>query len=123
MASTVLGANASLTSGAQTDLVPVNIRANGDDGLTLRLEDAMRKAFADSKSFMVTDADASRYLVVTISRNVAWKEVGGRTRVFFEVEYAARQRERTTRKGECWEDQLKVCAALVLQGAPKINMA
>jgi hypothetical protein len=57
-------------------------------------------------------------MIVTIPTNVDWKERGTRTRVFYTVEFtSSNDRNLGKKKGECWENELKICASQIVRQA------
>jgi len=61
---------------------PVEIWCGGDDDLTRRVCHAADNAFSTSSDFITTDIEQPGMLVVTVSHNVQWKELGKRTKVY-----------------------------------------
>jgi hypothetical protein len=95
--------------------VPVAVLCNGDDGLTARLCEQVKKAFGKSPDFTPEVAHRPHSLIVRIPTNVDWKEDGKRTKAIYSVELAIKDgRNLRTIKGSCWEANLGVCAAKIL---------
>jgi hypothetical protein len=103
---------------AATEPTAFEIRTGGDDGLTQRLADALRSAFATAPGF-TADASSER-LVVTIPTHVAWREVGGRTRVTYAVELALGAQS-IRRTGSCWETDMSICARQIVDAASALH--
>jgi hypothetical protein len=97
--------------------VPVQIFTGGDDGLTHRLVDAIRSEFTRSARFTLASSDGPDALVVTIPTHVDWKEVGGKTQVTYQLQLQRAGRDLGKSSGECWDDELTVCAQKVLRAA------
>ncbi len=66
----------------------VTVRANGDDGLTQRLRDAIESAYRACDAGFIISQGGSGRLTVTITESVGWKKIGERTRVTYKVDYA-----------------------------------
>jgi hypothetical protein len=65
---------------------PVIVFANGDDGLTQRLQVETERAFAESADFVLSQhGTEANLLVVRIPTNVSWEKIDGRTKVLYEV--------------------------------------
>jgi hypothetical protein len=104
--------------------VPVEVWRGGDDGLTIRLGEAIEAAFQASSLFTLSGGLKPGTLVVTIPSNVDWKEVGSRVRVSFKVTYTdPAERPLGRAAGKCWDDELPVCAAEILKRARKPSRA
>ena len=89
----------------------VEVRRNGDDGLTLRFADALEAAFHDSELLTLIGDKQPGALAVTISRNVEWTRVRHRTRMSYSIELTGEGARRIgERRGFCWEDELAKCA-------------
>src|SRR5579859_303387 len=96
----------------------VDVRFGGDDGLTLRLRDALENKFRSSRDFSLNVSNSPAMLVITIPTHVSWKQAGKRTRVFYTVEFASSENQSLgVRKGSCWDDSLDQCAAQVVRDA------
>ena len=122
----LVGAFAALLASGNVDLlcrqtaahsVFVDIRANGDDGLTQRLKDAIEGAFNACRGFSTRYSTATD-LAVRITSNVTWKRVGNRGEALFEVEYLAGEHRQKSIKVFCWEDRLGQWAQQVLHATP-----
>ena len=96
----------------------VEVRCGGDDNLTQGVCRNVYNEFASSPDFVTTDEGNTGTLIVSIPTNVHWKERGKRIRVFYVVEFLSNNEKKLSKKkGECWEDDLKTCASLVLKQA------
>jgi hypothetical protein len=110
-----LQAGNSKTSDLPPKPVPVAVLCNGDDGLTARLCDQVKKAFGKSSEFTLQVAHRSGFLIVRIQTNVRWKKDGNRTKAIYSVEVAIKDGKNLgTIEGSCWEGDLGVCAAKIL---------
>jgi hypothetical protein len=90
----------------------------GDDGLTLRLRDALEEAFQAAPDFTLKGESDPQTLVVTIPKNVDWRKESGRTRVLFSVNFTSVDNRRLgSLRGSCWEDELATCAAQIIKNA------
>jgi hypothetical protein len=101
---------------------PVEVWCVGDDGLTLRLRDALEKEFSGSRMFTPGSGKKPGTLLVTIPTSVDWKVVKKRTKVLYRVEFefANENTGPLFRNGSCWEDQMSKCAADVVHGAEDV---
>jgi len=96
----------------------VEVWCSGDDGLTVRLRDAIENAFESSSDFRLSNGKKPGTLVVTIPTNVDWKKVGRRTRVLYNVEFASVDNQKVgTSRGACWDNRLANCASRILNDA------
>jgi hypothetical protein len=98
--------------------LPVEVWRVGDDGLTVRLSEALESAFDESRDFTPSSGKAPGTLIVTIPKHVGWKEFGKRTQVRYTVEFKTADEVSVGRsEGACWEDAIEKCAAQVLRDA------
>ena len=98
--------------------IVVDVRCDGDDGLTQRLCDATKRAFASSEDFTLSDGKQGDTLIVEIPTNVGWKKVQGRMRVFYAVELSAKDAKRSgLHRGSCSDAELGRCAAQIVSWA------
>lgn len=96
---------------------PVEVWRGGDDGLTLRLTDAVEAVFRASPMFAMSSGKQRGTLVVTIP-NLHWKMVGPRTQASYSIEFSGESSQHIgTSTGTCWEDELSKCAAQILKDA------
>ena len=97
---------------------PVEVRANGDDGLTQRLQDSIVNEFRESAEFEITQGKLPGTLIVTIPTNVSWEQVGRQTKLLYQVSFSERnQRNLGVSTGSCWESNLAKCAANIVADA------
>jgi hypothetical protein len=109
------------SSGVAT--VEVDVQANGDDGLTQRLANAVRAAYGLCGSgYSVVEPGASGRLTTTIQENVRPRRIGARTRVSYRVGYSVYGLSRRAKSGACWEDRIQDCARGIVRGSPFVNM-
>jgi len=102
----------------------VEVWSGGDDGLTLRLRDALESAFKSSQEFSLSSGKTPGTLVVTIPTHVDWKKMGRRTQVFYTVEFASIDHQNiTTSTGSCWDDRLAKCADQIVKDAKMATRA
>lgn len=93
----------------------------GDDGLTTRLADAIEVAFKHSHRFVLSSGNLPGTLIASIPSNVRWKEVNGKTRVLFTVDFTNTHSTSIGQStGECWDGQLQKCADAVVRDAEKV---
>jgi hypothetical protein len=115
----VVGLSASpINAGSAAQIpVPVDLWTTGDDGLTLRLRDALEGAFKSAPDFSLRAGEEGA-LVVRIPKNVDWKRVGGRIKVLYTVTFATKENTPIRGgRGSCWEDALEQCAAQIIKDA------
>lgn len=96
---------------------PVEVWGGADDGLTIRLRDALKDAFRSSTDFHLSSGNKPGTLVITLPSNVEWKQVGGRTQVLYTAEFASDGQNLGGSKGSCWDDALAKCAAQIVKDA------
>jgi hypothetical protein len=96
----------------------VELWRGGDDGLTVRLTDAVETAIRNSGWATLAlggESRTPRTVVMTIPTNVAWQPEGKRVRVIYQVTMAGPDgRELSSTSGSCYDDELSVCAATVV---------
>lgn len=96
----------------------VEVWRGGDDGLTVRLADAIEDAFRRSPAFTLSSGRKAHTLIVTIPSNVGWKQVGNRTRVLYTVNFSSDTAQNLgASSGACWDDSLATCASQVIKHA------
>ena len=107
----VLAASCAGTPPHASNPTPVEIWRSGDDGLTVRFEEAVDAAFEASPLFSKSSGKQTGTLIVTIPSNVDWEPIGERVRVSFKVAFTdTAGRNLGTNAGSCWEDELSTCA-------------
>lgn len=99
------------------DRIPVEVWTGGDDGLTLRLADAVRSEFKQSARYTEAASSTANALRVTIPTHVRSDDVDGRARVTYSVRFDRAERRIGETNGTCWSDELNACARLVLEQA------
>ena len=88
----------------------------GDDDLTRRVCHAVDEALDASPDFVASDGKRWGTLLVTITENVRWKEIGNRTQVFYSVEFTSVDDKKLgSKKGSCWNDDFRICGAQILK--------
>jgi hypothetical protein len=106
------------TSASAATATLVEVWTVGDDGYTLRLRDAMEAAFRSSPDFTLSGGQKPGTLVVQIPTNVAWKNVGRRTKVLYNVEFKAVDGTKISADtGSCWDNSFAKCAAHIVKDA------
>jgi hypothetical protein len=96
----------------------VDVRCNGDDGLTQRICATLENEFKASQDFMLSTENEPEMLVVTIPTNVDWEKVHNRIRVIYTVEFTSALDQRLGEsKGRCWNDSLATCTSQILKNA------
>jgi len=97
---------------------PVEVWRTGDDGLTLKISEAVETAFRASPAFILSSGRKSGTLIVTLPTNVDWKRVGKRTQVQYSVQFTSIHEEKLGSKaGVCWENSPQDCAAQIVKAA------
>lgn len=120
-----LTVSAAITGCAPADPQPpvaVEIRRGGDDGLTVRFADALETGVRGSRIFRASGPGRPARLVFEIPRSLGWTEIGSRVQVHFQVDFkSGDSRVLGTSRGTCWETNLNVCVARVLNDAPRAS--
>jgi hypothetical protein len=99
---------------------PVELWTVGDDGLSMRLRDAIESALDSSSEFVKSHDNEPGALIVLIPTNVDWKNVGSRTQVLYKVEFRTTSDHIVAKSnGSCWDDSLGDCADQIVKGAKK----
>src|SRR5215471_13432469 len=93
------------------------VRCNGDDGLTQRLCDALKRAFKSASDFQLSSGQKPGTLIVAVPTNVGWKRVGRRTRALYTIDFTLGGKNLGSSKGSCWDGELEKCAAEILKHA------
>ncbi|WP_321470784.1 hypothetical protein [uncultured Paludibaculum sp.] len=109
----VTGTILASTGGNSVSSEPIRVEVwiGGDDGLTLRLRDALEFAFRSSVDFTLSSGKKPGTLVVTIPANVDWKKIGRRTQVLYSAHFTSVDGKAAgNRSGSCWADALDKCA-------------
>jgi hypothetical protein len=105
-------------SNPSSKLTLVEVWRGGDDGLTVRLSEALEAAFQSSSEFALTTGKKPGTLIVAIPTNIRWKQVDARTEIVYAVEFASADgRELGATSGSCWEDELQVCVVRIIEDA------
>jgi hypothetical protein len=103
-------------SAAQQRPKLVEVWCGGDDGLTIRLRDAIEHAFSISPDFQMSSGKVTGTLLVTIPTNVGWKRVGKKTRVLYKIDLSvAGGQNLGERTGACWDDDLQSCSKSIVK--------
>jgi hypothetical protein len=101
-----------------TGRIPVQVWRGGDDGLTLRLDDAIEDAFKASSDFVLSSTSGTNAMKVVIPTNVPARRVGSHLEAHFHVEFKSIDDEVLgVSDGTCWDDALAVCADQILKDA------
>src|SRR5215472_11030035 len=104
----------------------VQVWCGGDDGLTLRLRDAVENAFKSILCVRTEQRKEARNINRDHHTNVIWKQVGTRTQVLYAVEFISINSQTLgTGAGSCWDDALAKCAtkSLSRRTAPRTSSA
>jgi hypothetical protein len=81
----------------------------------------MEEAFKSSGLFILSSGSRPGTLIATIPTNVPWKEVDGKTRVLYRIDFTNSQSMPIGQsKGQCWDDQLQRCAEAIVRDATRI---
>jgi hypothetical protein len=117
IAGLVLASSGTATSLAHRESALVLV--NADDGLSLRLADAIRSEVGKSSHLSLAPRKGPAALVITITTNVGWEQVKGRTLVKYRVQY---ERTGMTKddSGTCWENELPRCGKQIVAAATQI---
>jgi len=96
----------------------VEVWCGGDDGLTIRLRDALENAFKSSPRFSLSFGKKPKTLIVSIPTNVEWNKVGKKTQVLYTVEFSLADNQKIgTSTGSCWDNAFAKCAAQIVKDA------
>ena len=113
----------SKSPGSNPIRTPVEVWCGGDDALTQRVCEATVNSFAASSDFDLVDADEKKpgTLVVTVTENVDWKEIGQRTKVSYKVAFTSLEDKKLgSAKGSCWDDDFAKCGAQIMKRATAV---
>ena len=103
-------------SSAQPRPTLVEVWCGGDDGLTIRLRDAVEHAFSTSPDFQMSSGKLSGTLLVTIPTHVEWKRAGKKTRVLYRIDLSVVDGKNFGEKtGACWDDDLQICSKSIVK--------
>jgi hypothetical protein len=93
----------------------VEVWIGSDDGLTIRLRDALESAFKSSSDFALSFGKKPGTLLATIPDGVEWKKSFGRTKVLYTVKFTSVEDHNLgASSGSCWESTLQKCAARIV---------
>jgi hypothetical protein len=96
--------------------IPVEVWRGGDDGLTIKLADAISSAFRASPDFVLSNERQAGAITISIPSNVPWKQIGNRTQVLYVANFSSATSENLgTSTGACWDDELTRCADKILR--------
>lgn len=105
-------------SSAQQRPTLVEVWCGGDDGLTIRLRDAVEHAFSTSPDFQMSSGKLPGTLLVTIPTHVEWKRTGKKTRVLYKVDLSVvGGKDFGKRTGACWDNDLQNCSRSIVKDA------
>lgn len=94
--------------------IPTELWVSGDDGLTTRFADSVRRAIGSSTDLALAAAKQGQ-LVMTIPRNLYWHMAQGKLNFQYVVIFTDRDsRYRGVSIGACWENEMDGCAASVV---------
>jgi hypothetical protein len=103
--------------------IPVEVWRGGCCLPTLRLRDAIEDAFNRAPAFVHPAPDPSPgNLIVYIPDSVRLEKAGDRRRAVYRVEFRAGSttgRLLRSSRGSCWNDEMSVCAARIVEVAKK----
>ena len=100
--------------------IPVEVWSGSDDGVTLRLRDTLESALKSSTRFNLSFGKKPGTLVVDIPTHARWKQIGGRNRVFYSVEFSSGDQKLGADTGSCWDDEMPKCAARIVRNAQRV---
>jgi len=103
---------------AASEPLIVEVRTGGDDGLTQRLADQVRAAFAVTPGY--TGDTSAKQLIVTMLNHVHWRAINGNTKIIYRVEIASGSKS-VRRSGSCWESDMTPCANQIVKAAAAFN--
>lgn len=93
------------------------LRVGGDDGLTQRFADAIRRAIEFSEDFALPRAHQGQ-LIMTIPTHLSWQEDQGKLNFEYLVLFTDRDsRNLGTSTGTCGESDMETCSASVVSDA------
>ena len=119
----VLGVTAALTAApaigdTKSKSVPVEVWRGGDDGLTIKLSEAVETALKASGKFSLSRGKKPGTLLITFPHSVIGQPDGNRVSVGFEVTFStADNRVLGEVKSGCHEDELTVCVDEIVETA------
>lgn len=120
--SSLVGTAALATDGITPAPTLIEVWRVGDDGLTVKLGDAIEAAFRSSPEFELSTGNRAGTLVVAIPTNVHWSQVGTRIRITYSVDFSsAKDRGLGASKGSCWASVISNCAQHILYDAKQVT--
>ena len=91
--------------------------SQGDDGLTLRLRDAVEAVFRDEAApLRIVPGPDQLTIKVT-----GWRVIGSRTQVRYSVRFYRDGHEIGHNAGHCWDSEMSVCASRIFKADTKIG--
>jgi hypothetical protein len=98
--------------------VMIEVWRGSDDGLTVRLAEAVERSLKASGKFVLSRGKKPGTLLLTIPQHVDWKKTGDRMQVSYTVAFStADNRELGSGTGTCWEDKLPDCTTYIVRAA------
>lgn len=112
-----------LPVGQASAAIPVVVYGGPDDGLSLRLLDAIRQALTASPRFALTSKGEANTLAISLKTNVTPLDRGARRLMSYTVQFVLLPaRVLGTNEGICLQDEPADCADQVLKSA-QVNWA
>lgn len=95
---------------------PVEVWCGGDDGLTLKVCNAVEQAFRTAHDLPLLKAEENPKYKIVIPTNVDWKKERGRLQILYTVELQnADSKELGHFRGSCSESKVRACGIQILQ--------
>ncbi|MGH8142571.1 MAG: hypothetical protein ACREU2_08660 [Steroidobacteraceae bacterium] len=94
--------------------MPIRVRNAGDRLLDLRFAAILRRSFGNSTAFQLTGGSPPDILVAT-TQVLSQVRVGNHVEIRYVVDVARRGKALGTSSGQCREEMLARCAAIVVQ--------
>ncbi|GAA0560788.1 hypothetical protein [Rhizomicrobium electricum] len=105
-------------AGSNSKSVPVEVWRGGDDGLTIKLSEAVERALAASGRFSLSRGKLPGTLLITFPHNVVAKPDRNRLSVEYEATFSTiGNRVLGAVKSGCHEDELVVCVDEIVETA------
>ncbi len=96
--------------------IPIEVWRVGDDGLTVRLADALQNEVERNKQFVRATALDPQRIVIKINRNVAWASDGDRDSLQYDISVLKNDIVIADDiRGECLVDRLASCSKVVMR--------
>jgi hypothetical protein len=102
-------------TGVRVERHPVVVELTGDDGLTQKLSDALRKALGTHPRLRVAAATDQRVVTIESDTNVGWDKLDGRAVLIYTIYVHSAEERGEPVTGVCFESAMTKCVKDILR--------